>query len=246
MKDELAKLLGKLSEVLNFLDFSFMISGSVGTMILYWCLLHSISTFQADIAKLDFGFLVFCLIVISYVLGHALGILGRGLRFCFKRATKCCFCRVFFYYDMLGTWNELIKRYDFEHCTDEKLKDVCKNIPYGDKLSGSEHIELENQVKDKYTFLWNFLYTKKEAEDRLTHINRYWGMQKMYEGLLVDALLALVLLIFMHKYQCINISNWLLIISAVSLSFIFIAFCYEANKCAKTQLEEVLSACRVF
>lgn len=51
MKDELAKLLGKLSEVLNFLDFSFMISGSVGTMILYWCLFHSISTFQVDKQK---------------------------------------------------------------------------------------------------------------------------------------------------------------------------------------------------
>lgn len=186
------------------------------------------------------------MVVISYVLGHALGILGRGLRFCFKKATKCCFCRVFFYYDMLGTWNELIKRYDFEHCTDETLKDICKNITNGDKLSGEVYVELENQVKDKYTFLWNFLYAKKEAMGRLTHINRYWGMQKMYEGLLVDALLALVLLFLLYGYNCINIPCWLLLFSIVCLVFVFFAFCYEANKCAKTQLEEVMSACRVY
>lgn len=247
MKENFEKILGRLSDILNILDFSYIISGSVATMTLYWILFNSTPGFCAGIAHLDTTALTCCFLIVAYTLGHVVGALGRGFRFMFKWGVRVKFFQCFFYYDMLKVWNSMVEDLHFEQCDDVNLKCVCQKIDGVGSLSRCDYVKkTDDEVKQRYAYLWNYLSSKESAQHRLSHINRFWGMQKMYEGLMMDALVACVATFSMSMTECIDVAFWPMIVIMCCFLIAFFTCCYEANKCAKTQFEELLSACRIY
>lgn len=93
--------------------------------------------------------------------------------------------------------------------------------------------------------MWNTLASNDKSAARINYINKFWVMQKVYEGLFLDAIIAIFAVSIMTGNNDI-MKFWPCVLVCIVLFLATLVFANEANKCARTQLHEVVSAYKIY
>ena len=210
-------VIDRIAEAVSILDFSFIISGSLGYFILTFILHLVVPSFDPFVLKMPLTLVVICSIFGVYIMGVVLGSLGHFIR------TYLTF--KWFYFKM-----------------NDEMK--CCSSFYNNNKYLAHNIDLiipddEKDCKFLYTQLWNTLSLQENVNHRLKYINRFWVMQKMYEGLFADFLVSIIAVITL---TCWGFFTWQTCLIVLPFLVVFaLIMGREANKSAKTQLWEIMA-----
>lgn len=214
----------KISDGLNFFDFSYFISG----FMTYVTILY----FVHELFGKELVGNVWLLLVVSIVFCYALGVLSYSLG---KRIRM----KVLFGKD--GKAKKYFNSLSFEELFDKAKKD---NFP---KMSDEERKKMLSEDSGvAYSMMWMMVREKdKEHKDNrecdvfYPFLFRQWVMQAVCEGLcfsfLLMALLAVVLLIKMPE-------KWMYVMVIVGALIAMKASAYEARRFAENQIKELVIA----
>lgn len=220
MNESFSKIIDKISEALNFFDFSFIVSGGLTFSVIFvtidflnipLLLLNSISTPVKIIACI--GAIYICGLI-SFAGGKSI-----RLYFLYKLDSKRGFSPIFI--EAL----KFIKKYDETTATE---------------VDGFIHKDSDT-LKLYYTRMWMELRHCANAEATIKLLNRFWVMQAVFEGLYFSFILALIcstvlMLIVNHSFMI-----------GIVIAFFCIWFCYkEAQRYAETQINEIVIAYKKF
>lgn len=215
MNESVSKIIDRISDALNFFDFSFIVSGGMTFSILYLTAYETCST------KLLPAFSTPAKVILCIGLIYICGLLsfaaGKYIRL--KILYSCNKNRKFS--KVFTEALEFAKAHTNERC--EELERYSEN-PDDDK-----------RLKRYYTLMWMELRHCKDAEATIRHLNRFWVMQAVFEGLFFSFTLAVLCSIILT----ISINLDYLYCCVITLFCIYI--CYiEAQRYAETQINEIV------
>lgn len=220
MTDEIKTIVNKVSEGLNFFDFSFFVSGFLTFLIIEYAVNVLGCHYLYYSSLVDYLIAV----VLIYICGILSFVSGRFLR------TKL---RV-----RIET-NERPKKWyqvaSFQYIYVNTLSQL--NVPMIEGVSQSD-------TSLAYSQMWIEI-RKKDTDGRYYRdLYRQWVMQAVCEGLLFSFLLSMFFAIFLAFYE------WLLFDSTSKISIYVLAFCgsligmlvctREAQRYAENQIKEVI------
>lgn len=219
MDTTFTKIFDRISEALNFFDFSFIVSGLMTLGIIY-CSISNYYTF--DLSGYSKIVIIIAAIVLVYVSGLISFSVGKWLRLkILYIGNKEYFNKVFC--DALSFVNSA------PNCESVEISKYLEN--------GFE----KSNYKRVYSKMWLDLRHCEEAKESMRHLNRFWMMQAVYEGLFTSSIVAIIASLFL-----ICKSPVYFIIMAL-LSVICMIFCYiEAKRYAETQILEIVIAYKKF
>lgn len=238
MNISLQKIIDRIAEAFSILDFSYIISGSIAYTLLYWILCITTSNFQTVLSSQPTALLVFVSIMLTYSLG--LFVSSGG---CWVRSSLGClnikylrdYVNKHIYFDLVNEWNNA--------AATALLNNQYSPTPAIQKENIEQLLKINDNAEAmrKYTYLWCVLSNNPQAVSRLEFINKFWVMQKIYEGLFLDSFIAIIAVAVMTANN--NLMNlYPCILLTLSLFIVCLVFLNEANRCAKNQLHEVISA----
>lgn len=166
------RIMDKLSNALDILDFSFLISGGTTLGIVYIYLTY----FQGlEFTLLHQGFIgICCILLIAYVCGLFSWSIGKYIR------------RKYF----LNTTDKNANQSNEDHCFETLFNTINENISSNPK---NQYPFKDNTLN--YTYMWNKIAQSKDVEvqERYNFINKYWVMQAIFEGLIGSAMIGIIL-----------------------------------------------------
>lgn len=220
MDTALSKIIDRISETLNFFDFSFIVSGLVTFGIIY-CSINNIYTF--DISGYSKTAIIIAIIVLVYVSGLVSFSIGKWLRL-----------------KMLCIWNK-----EYFNDVFNKVLSFVNSDPYSVNEEISKYLDADfskDKYKGVYSKMWLDLRHCEEAKDTIRHLNRFWMMQAVYEGLFTSSIIGLLSSFY---FWCDKDSGYFMITFILSIISSF--FCsLEAKRYAETQIWEVVIAYKKF
>lgn len=219
MNESISKIVDRISDALNFFDFSFIVSGGLTFSIIYFTVDY------LNISLLFFNTINTPLKIITcigaiYICGLLSFAAGKNIR--------------------LFILNLLNKKRRFSNVFIKALKFIQKNEKKNSEEINSFINEEESILKLYYTSMWLKLRHCDDAEATIKHLNRFWVMQAVFEGIYFSFILATIcsaILMSANHYfsYCIFI--------ALAGAFI----CYkEAQRYAETQINEIVIAYNKF
>lgn len=220
MDTALSKIIDRISETLNFFDFSFIVSGLVTFGIIY-CSINNIYTF--DISGYSKTAIIIAIIVLVYVSGLVSFSIGKCLRL-----------------KMLYIWNK-----EYFNDVFNKALSFVNSDPYTVNEEISKYLNVsfdKDKYKGIYSKMWLDLRHCDGAKDTMRHLNRFWMMQAVYEGLFASSIFGL----FSSLYLGHDTDSGYFVITFI-ISIISSFFCFlEAKRYAETQIWEVVIAYKKF
>lgn len=259
------KAIDIISDALCIIDFSYLISGSMSYAILR--LIFSECNFNSLIISDEKWVQVFFSVISIYVLGILCGAIGFHLRK-FLGWTLGLMSSIMegnkkndndgnnssdkFFVKRFIAWIKekpmnLLKRIKekTKNLLDwiiEKIYPQQSEIIKKTKLepnSESDKAKTEDKAEDnEYIFMWCKLSTNSNAKERMSFINRFWVMQKVYEGLMTNCLLAFTY-VFVNDNINMRVGFPIILVA-------FIVFLREAGKNYETQVKEVFIAYQTY
>lgn len=221
MNESISKIVDKISEALNFFDFSFIVSGGLTFSVIYLTInlfnvppLSVLETISTPIKIIACIGIVYICGLISFAGG------------------KCI--RLYFLY-------QLDKERGFSSIFEKALMFIKK---YDDTTTAEidSFIKADSDTqKLYYTKMWMELRHCSDAEATIKHLNRFWVMQAVFEGLYFSFILAIIcstllMLLVDHSFVIVFF-----------IAFFCIWFCYkEAQRYAETQINEIVIAYKKF
>lgn len=244
------RIMDKLSNALDILDFSFLISGGTTFGIVYTFLTY---VQDIEITLIHKGFIgVCCILLIAYVCGLFSWSIGKYIR------------RTFF----LKSSGKSAAQSNEDHCFEELFKTINEKFdtttpPKNESQNAIiKYPFIDNTLN--YTYMWNKIAQSKneEVQERYNFINKYWVMQAIFEGLIGSAMIGIVLCLLSIIQTLCNeytswehfSNNWLsitekclyaIITLIVSIILLFRSAA-EARKNAEVQIKEVVIAYYLF
>lgn len=243
------KAIDIISDAFSILDFSYFISGSVAYAMIYIRLKYS--SFAFDMLPNNLWVVIALSLIAIYVLGIFTSSLGHIIRkllfgmFDIKldnsNEETCCVK------ENIRNWLWKFQKYVWVTTSYELRKSIelFNSLSHGTKCTGISVDVNDNNSSIIYTYIWNALSASQNANDRIKFINRFWVMQKVYEGLMTDCVLCVVLIAFYEPYKNHQLlcPEWYIYL----ISFIcFMTFAYEAALNFKTQVREAVMAYYTF
>lgn len=220
MDTTFTKIFDRISEALNFFDFSFIVSGLMTLGIIY-CSISNYYTF--DLSGYSKTVIIIAAIVMVYVSGLVSFSIGKWLRLkILYIGNKEYFNKVF--------CNAL---------------SFVNSEPYFKSEEFSKYLDIDKfdntKYKSVYSKMWLDLRHSEEAKETMRHLNRFWMMQAVYEGLFTSSIVAII------ASSCLICKSPVYFIIMVLLSVICMVFCYiEARRYAETQILEIVIAYKKF
>ena len=220
MDTTFTKIFDRISEALNFFDFSFIVSGLMTLGIIY-CSISNYYTF--DLSGYSKTVIIIAAIVMVYVSGLISFSVGKWLRLkILSNGNKEYFNKVF--------CNALSFVNSEPYC---KSEEFSKYLDI-DKFDNTKY-------KSVYSKMWLDLRHCEEAKETMRHLNRFWMMQAVYEGLFTSSIVAII------ASSCLICKSPVYFIIMALLSVICMRFCYiEARRYAETQILEIVIAYKKF
>lgn len=212
MNESISKIVDRVSDALNFFDFSFIVSGGMTFSILYLtayktCSIQLLPTFSTPVKVILCIGMVYICGLLSFAAGKSLRL--KILYLCNKKRR---FSKIF------TEALEFAKAHTNERC--EELERY------------NENPDDEKRLKRYYTLMWMELRHCKDAEATIRHLNRFWVMQAVFEGLFFSFILATVCSCILADYTFTGYTATALVCAY---------FCYiEARRYAETQINEIV------
>lgn len=213
------KAIDGVSGALGFFDFSFLISGAATYTVLCYTLgcMGQLHPFNSLVVNILIS------IVTVYICGLISFAGGRWLRTKIRWFSKIIRCPI---------------SKDFSQLFDEAYV-----FPLTDKANKLDRTAYKGKEEIFYTYMWFRLREEKGAAATLDHINRYWVMQAVFEGLVFSFLFSTVCLAYLLTVNGCTTVWWLaMLVSVVALPICF----HEATRYAETQIFEVVLAYRYY
>lgn len=213
-----SKIIDRISGILNFFDFSFIVSG----LLTYGIILYTAdSIISVNFQNYNPGLIVIVSIVLVYICGLMSFSIGKFLK---NVINKKYFNGVFketlaFINSKPPQNNDEITEYSNEITEYSKMNEKCYKIIYSKMYMELRHCE--------------------EAKETITHLNRLWMMEAVYEGLFVSFILGAVSSIYFLVFVDNSCHMFYLIILVLSLIATIFSF-IETRKYAKTQIVEII------
>lgn len=238
MNQSIQTIIDKIADAFSILDFSYIISGSVAYTLLYWILNVCTPDFYNTVSQQPTALVIIASCVITYSLGLFVSSGGAWIR-------ERCRCNNTFilrhvYFDVVKEWKELWNVIEGLPIYAQNSQ-TCSVYSF-DSYKGADS---KQKIAKMYSFMWNSLASNSKSAARMNYINKFWVMQKVYEGLFLDALIAIFTVFIMTKNNDI-MAFWPCMLVCVLLFLSALVFANEANKCAKTQLHEVVCAYKLY
>lgn len=222
-------IIDKISEGLNFFDFSFFISG----FVTYVTLLYFFGEMFCKTIEYTTVTGVLASIVLSYICGIISFSMGKWIR------TKI---QWLFHWKWLGDWRDR----DFDEIFKESQENfivfsgLCEefgatlNTPVFYNDAGN----VMNFNKFSYSAMWIEIRKLDEKGVYYRPLYRQWVMQAICEGLAFSFLLIFVLSIFVLFF--VEVWVYLYVCSLILAFIAFCASCYEGRRYAENQIKEVI------
>lgn len=156
MNESITKIIDRISETLNFFDFSFIVSGIATFSISFFTINYF---YDIDLSKINKSILIIGLIVIIYILGLLSFAAGKCIRLFILNHSKDKFINI-------------IRKGLSYTGLDKSYKDLM-----------NDNEEIKENLELFYTQVWIELRHCKEAESTIKYLNRFWVMQAVLEGL---------------------------------------------------------------
>lgn len=212
MNESVSKIIDRISDALNFFDFSFIVSGGLTFSILYLTVnniysIHLLAAINTPAKIILCIGMVYICGLLSFAAGKCLRL--KILYLCNKKRR---FSKIFT--DAL----KFAQTHNNEGC--EELE----------RYSGNP--DDEQRLKQYYTLMWMELRHYKDAEATIRHLNRFWVMQAVFEGLFFSFILTAACSIILADCK---FTYYALISPACAY------ICYiEAQRYAETQINEIV------
>lgn len=224
--DTFKSMIDKISEGLNFFDFSFFVSGFVTYVTLLYffdemfCKTIEYTTVTGALAS----------IVLSYVCGIISFSIGKKIRSVVLWLFSC---------DKLGAWRD--KSFDelFQEGVDWALANKRRTTPNASVTDLPGQLAMSENKAISYSAMWIEIRKLDEKDVYYRPLYRQWVMQAICEGLVFSFLLILVLsiVLWLKTYEW-NDGVYLL---GIILSLLaFMGCCHEARRYAENQIKEVI------
>lgn len=220
MNTAFSKIIDRISETLNFFDFSFIVSGLVTFGIIY-CSINNIYTF--DLSVYSKTAIIIAIIVLVYVSGLVSFSMGKWLRL-----KILCLKNKEYFNDVFSNALTFINSEPY-----------LENEEISKYISGKS---IKNNYKSVYSKMWLDLRHCEDAKDTIRHLNRFWMMQAVYEGLFTSSIIGLLSSLYFWYDKDSGYFMVTFIISIVSAFFCY----FEAKRYAETQIWEIVIAYRKF
>lgn len=245
------RIMDKLSNALDILDFSFLISGGTTFGIVYTYLSY---VQNIQVTLIHKGFIgVCCILLIAYVCGLFSWSIGKYIR------------RTFF----LKSSGKSANKSNEDHCFENLFETIHKKISKTATPSeeGSTNSTIKYPFTDNtlnYTYMWNKIAQSKdeEVQERYNFINKYWVMQAIFEGLIGSAIIGIILCLlsitqisYIEYTSCGDFcNNWQSIIgkcnyaigALIAFIILLLRSAVEARKNAEVQIKEIVIAYYLF
>lgn len=227
--DTFKSMIDKISEGLNFFDFSFFVSG----FVTYVTLLYFSNEFFHMTIDYTSVSGILASIVLSYVCGIISFSLGKVIR---------TIVLWLFHWKWLGEWRDR----DFDEIYKESqeyfiaFSDLCEE--FGGTLKtpilydDSDNVMIFN--KFSYSAMWIEIKKLDEKDVYYKPLYRQWVMQAICEGLVFSFFLIFLLSIGVLVYKWCILSLYLC--SSILALMAFAACCHEARRYAENQIKEVI------
>lgn len=222
-------IIDKISEGLNFFDFSFFISG----FVTYVTLLYFFGEMFCKTIEYTTVTGVLASIVLSYICGIISFSMGKWIR------TKI---QWLFHWKWLGDWRDR----DFDEIFKESqenfiaFSDLCEE--FGATLNTpvlyNDAGNVMNFNKFSYSAMWIEIRKLDEKGVYYRPLYRQWVMQAICEGLAFSFLLIFMLSIFVLFF--VEVWVYLYVCSLILAFIAFCASCYEGRRYAENQIKEVI------
>lgn len=212
-----SNIIDRISGILDFFDFSFIVSG----LLTYGIILYTAdSMISVNFQNYNLGMIVVVSIVLAYICGLVSFSIGKSLK------------------------NVINKKY-FNNVFKETL-DFVNSEPYQNSDNITEYSKMnERYYKTIYSKMWMELRYCEDAKETIRYINRFWMMEAVYEGLFVSFILGAISSIYFLVFVDDSCHSFCLI--ALALSLIAMVFSFiEARKCAKAQIVEIVLTYKKF
>lgn len=211
-----SKIIDRISETLNFFDFSFIVSG----LLTYGIILFTAdSIISVDYKNYNSGVIVVVSIALVYICGLMSFSVGKFLRI-----------------KILSAFNE-----NYFNDVFKKALKFINSKPYEKNDEITIYLSKDRgSYKTIYSKMWMELRHCEEAKETVRHLNRFWMMEAVYEGLFVSFILGAVSSIY---FLCVNWCNDSRLFYGMTLvlSLIATVFCFiEARRYAETQIVEIV------
>ena len=210
----------KISEGLNFFDFSYFISGFMTYVTIYF--------FVHELFDRELMGNVWLLLAVSIVFCYALGILSYALG-------KWIRLKVLFGKD--GKARKCFKCQSFNELFDKAKKD---NFPQMNDDERKNMLSEDSGVA--YSMMWMRVREKKDNKDGESFypfLFRQWVMEAICEGLCFSFLLMAVLSLILF---CVTSDKWMYALATVGALVAMKASAHEARRFAENQIKELVIA----
>lgn len=217
MENSVQGIIDKLSEGLNFFDFSYFISG----FVTYSSIVYFIMTVFCKVINLPlWGLIVFSLVSI-YISGLLSFSIGKWLRI------SCMF-------DNKGNPRRFFKKIGKESF-DALFQSALQEFQITEKMPSS---------RKAYSMMWMVVRQKDMNGKFYPQLFRQWVMQAVYEGLIFSSILVFVFSVILCFNDSSNLWLYIMILLFSIITTIFCA--REASRCAENQILEVVIAYKKF
>lgn len=222
--DAFKSMIDKISEGLNFFDFSFFVSG----FVTYITLLYFSDEFF--LKTIDYTTIsgILTSIILSYVCGIVSFIIGKWIRSWIRTLLEQNFCKCL----KNKSFDELFKEsVDWVKAEKEKQNPVSSNEKLPGLLASSQN------KSTAYSAMWIEISKLDEQGVYYRPLYRQWVMQAVCEGLMFSFLFIFTLSIV--SFFVVGFT-FLYVFSSILAIVSFVACCHEARRYAENQIKEVI------
>ena len=216
-----------ISDAFSIFDFSFIVSGGF-LLILISGVLWRFNRLSF-LNGLNIIYTIPVIIILIYLMGLMAWSIGKPIR---ESLIGCPLKKSFWKYPHEK------RDEDFE----EVIKSLGVNLTtYKNKLNCKE---ADNKLL--YSIMWSELSSSNSSnvKERISICNRYWVMQAVFEGLVTDFIVCIIVAILLISCKKIE---WTTFIFAEVTSFVcFKASVHRAHYYAKSQIQEIVADYIVF
>lgn len=232
-------IIDRIADAFSILDFSYIISGSIAYIILYWILFVTTPQFYTTIVQQPTAIIVLSSFVLIYSFGLFVSSCGAWVR----ERCRCgnTFIQRHVYFNLEKEWDNLLTSIEPLPIYNRDQQQPGAIVVLTSFQNGTDRYKIAKM----YSYMWSSLASNEKSASRLNYINKFWVMQKVYEGLFIDAIIAFFTVSIMTFNNGI-MKLWPCVLVCVVLFLAAFVFVNEANKCAKTQLHEVVSAYKLY